>query len=450
MACRKLLAAGIASFFSLPLSSLLFLYLLFTLDYKTAVAGGVAGCFGMILTIVLFLSKRVRCLGTLFVISLFMKKSRNLLLTAGTSLVILKNIRNTLDNLAGLARSMVCNLKLKKAYIIAYFSNCVDMLKWIGKMLKGVTDFGVVNLDSKLSISHILDSKEFSQKLSGAEQKLNETVKYVHSVMTTVSSVSDRMFPAISFLVLIMFIVLHIKKYCSDMKYQNRFISGKFVLFDEKQRAEGKPHVLPLTPEEKKLYASIPSAKPVARERRALLKFGVPVASHFVLWVIFITVDVLLYCFVDIVTTKLSELEPFHVSLVININEIPSFLGITLNEENHEKDFSFSVTLFEKECLPEPKLLLHSSVLPLALILLSLIIMGLIASKVAQLRLLVCERFFSTAAEKRVEYLHAQILRKRLKRRKEKKPSSLRSLIIKAHFWCPLLFRPKEDPQSIV
>nr|XP_046254395.1 dendritic cell-specific transmembrane protein [Scatophagus argus] len=442
------------SFSSLLLSSLLLLYLLFTLHYELAVAGGIAGCFGILLTVALFLSKRMRCLGTLFVISVFMKKSRNLLLTAGTSLVVLRNIRNTLENLTGLVKGMICNLKAKKAAVIAPFRNYVKMLNWIGYMLKGVTDLGVLNLDPQLKVSPRLESEQFRERLSEAEQKLNETVKYVQSLMNTVSSVAERLFPAISFLVLMMFIALHIKKFCNDMKYDNRFISSRFVHFDEKQKAEGKPHVLPLTPEEEKLYTAVPSVRPTTREGRAMLKFGVPVVSHFVAWVLFITLDALLYCCIDILTTKLSELEPFHVPLLMSFKvsmlvsaclssqEIATLVGITFGEETHQKDFSYSVTLFEKKCLPEPKLLLYDSVAPLAAILLTLLVMGLMAAKVAQLRLMVCERFFSTAAEARVEYLHAKILRKRLKRRM----CLLTSLYLKPHFWCPLLFRPKKDP----
>lgn len=96
---------------------------------------------------------------------------------------------------------------------------------------------------------------------------------------------------------------------------------------------------------------------------------------------------------------------------------IATLIGIPFFEENHQEDFSYSVTLFENKCLPKPKLLLYNSVIPLAAILLTLLVMALMAAKVAQLRLMVCERFFSTAAEARVEYLHAKILRKRLKKR---------------------------------
>ncbi|XP_068425894.1 dendritic cell-specific transmembrane protein [Clinocottus analis] len=447
---RTLILLFTCSFSSLLLSSLLLLYLLFTLNYELAAARGIAVCVAALLTVALFLSKRVRCLGTLFVISLSMKKSRNLLLTAGTSIVVLRNIRNTLENTTGLVRSMICNLKAKKAAIVAPFSNYVKMLKWLGNMLKGVTDLGVVNLDSQLKVTPRLESENFRWKLSEAEQKLNDTVKYVQSLMNTVSSVTDRMFPAISFLMLMLFIALHLKKYCGDAKYQNRFVSSKFVGFDEKRKTEGKPHVLPLTPEEEKLYTTIPSARPTAREGRAMLKFGVPVVSHFMTWVLFITVDALLYCFVDIVTRKLSELEPFHVPLIMSIKGIATLIGIPFGEESHQKDFSYSVTLFEKRCLPKPKLLLYNSVAPLAAILLTLFIMSLMAAKAAQLRLMVCERFFASAAEERVEYLHAKILRKRGKKRKGKDNCSLTSLYLKPHFWCPLLFRPKGDPPSVV
>lgn len=107
-------------------------------------------------------------------------------------------------------------------------------------------------------------------------------------------------------------------------------------------------------------------------------------------------------------------------------------IGIRLEEENHQRDFSYTVTLFEKTCLPKPKLLLYDSVVPLAAILFILLIMAMMAAKLTQLRLMVCERFFTTAAEERVEYLHAKILRKRLKRRKGTDTESpLRSLISK-------------------
>lgn len=122
-----------------------------------------------------------------------------------------------------------------------------------------------------------------------------------------------------------------------------------------------------------------------------------------------------------------------------------------LGQENHEKDFSYSVTLFEKQCLPKPKLLLYNSVIPLTAILLTLLVMALMATKVSQLRLMVCEQFFPSAAEERVEYLHGKILRKRFKMRKEKNNCSLRSFITKVHVSILLennYCKPKKEKKS--
>lgn len=307
----------ICSLSSLLLSSLLLLYLHFTLRYELVVAGIIAGSFGMLLTVALFLSKRVRCFGTLLVISVFMKKSRNLLLTAGTSLVVLRNIRNTWDNLLVLFKSMICNLKSKKAAIVVPLMRYKEMLKWVANRL-WKPDLGIVKLNSQSKISTTLKSEEFEAKLSEAEHKLNETVLYVQSIMHTISSVTEKMFPALSFLVLMVFIALHLKKFHDNVKYKNKFIGSRFVEFDRKRQAEGKAHVLPLTAEEEKLY-SVPSIRPTFRDKRAMLKFSIPVVSQFVIWVVFITVDTLMYWFVAIITTTLSELEPFHVRLLLNL-----------------------------------------------------------------------------------------------------------------------------------
>ncbi|KAM3873497.1 dendritic cell-specific transmembrane protein [Diretmus argenteus] len=429
---RTVVLLLLCSSFSLLLSSLLLLYLLFALGYEPAASGGIAGCFGTLLAVALFLSKRARCVGILFFMSIFMKHSRNLLLTAGTSLVVLVNIRNTLENLTGLVRSVVCNLKAKRDAIVTPLDKYVKMLTWIGDVLKGFPDLDVVKFYSELKVSFHVESGEFKEKLVEAERHLNETAKYAQSVVRAVTSAADRMFPAVSFLLLMTFIALHVRKYRSRVKYQNRFISSRFVCFDEKRKAEGRSHVLPLTPEEAKRYGNIPSARPTARERKALLKFSVPIFTHVVSWVVFIGVDALSYCFVDTVTTRLSELEPFNIPLIMNITHIPLFIGIRTWENKEQRDFSYSVTLFEKQCLPQPQLLLYNSLAPLGAILTALLIMATVAAKLTQLRLMVCERFFSSAAEERVEHLHATILRKRTKgRRANADERSLRSIVFK-------------------
>uniref|UniRef100_A0A8C4Z2Q5 Dendrocyte expressed seven transmembrane protein n=1 Tax=Gadus morhua TaxID=8049 RepID=A0A8C4Z2Q5_GADMO len=418
------------SLLSLLLGSLLLLYLLFMRGYEAVVACCMAGCFCTLINVAFCLSRRVRCMGILFVISCFMKQSRKLLLMTGISFVVLRIIHNTMENLTGLARSMLCNLKAKRLSVsLAPLDNYIKMLRWVHKIFKQVfeMDNGLIQFDADLKVSAKADSKRFKEKLADARHNLNQTVTRALAVVHTMRSVMHQVLPAVSFLLLFFLIALHVKKYRDSVMYKNKFISPKFVAFDAREKAEGRPHVLPLTPQEERKYICIPTLHFTKSEGRAMVKYGIPVFSHFMLWVLFLGIDALMYCFVKIITTHLAELEPIKVPLIMKYTQT--------------YDFSYNMTLFEKECLPQPKLPFYSSIAPLAFILLILLIMAAMASKLMQLRLLICEQFFSESSEARVKYLHAKILRKRHKTKRI--DDDIYKMIL--HFWCPLIFGPKPN-----
>ncbi|CAL8259915.1 unnamed protein product [Boreogadus saida] len=436
------------SLLSLLLGSLLLLYLLFIRGYEAVAACCMAGCFCTLINVAFCLSRRVRCMGILFVISCFMKQSRKLLLMAGISFVVLRIIHNTMENLTGLARSMLCNLKAKRLSVsLAPLDNYIKMLRWVHKIFKQVfeMDNGLIQFDADLKVSAKADSKRFKEKLADARHNLNQTVTRALAVVHTMRSVMHQVLPAVSFLLLLFLIALHVKKYRDSVRYKNKFISPKFVAFDAREKAEGRPHVLPLTPQEERKYICIPALHFTKSEGRAMVKYGIPVFSHFVLWVLFLGIDALMYCFVKIITTHLAELKPIKVPLIMKYTEIQTLVGLRTNEGQQTYDFSYNMTLFEKECLPQPKMLFYSSIAPLAFILLILLIMAAMASKLMQLRLLICEQFFSESSEARVKYLHAKILRKRHKTRRIDDDVTLGSFIFKLHFWCPLIFGPKPN-----
>lgn len=108
-------------------------------------------------------------------------------------------------------------------------------------------------------------------------------------------------------------------------------------------------------------------------------------------------------------------------------------IGVPISEEIDSRDFSYQVSIFEKSCLPKPRLVIYDSILPLVVLLAALLSMALLSAKLTQIRLMVCEQFFSTNAEERVEFLHAKILKKRSRKEGNRiaEESSLRSLIKK-------------------
>ncbi|KAJ8353789.1 hypothetical protein SKAU_G00213560 [Synaphobranchus kaupii] len=243
-----------------------------------------------------------------------------------------------------------------------------------------------------------------------------------------------------------LFTALYLRRYYSNRKFQNTFITSKFIQYDKKQKAEGKPHVLPLTKKEAKRYTAIPSLGLTIKEGKIMLKFYIPLLTNLLLWVLFIGIDALLYWFILVIRKHLEELEPFHVPLVMNAREDIFVLDIIHVSGRYKKgDFSFSVALFEKECLPEPSLLLYQSVIPLAVILVILVILGLLSSKLMQLKLLVSSEFYGDNADERVEYLHAKILRSRSKTKFYELRHLLKTLWKKKSFWFPVFFHHQKD-----
>eukprot|EP00063_Salmo_salar_P039140 XP_014013975.1 PREDICTED: dendritic cell-specific transmembrane protein-like [Salmo salar] len=364
------------------------------------VAAGIAGSCWVVVGASLFLSKRVRCLGVLFVLSCGMRQGQNVLITAGTSLVVLKNVQNTLQDILGLSRSMVCNLQAKRVSIdTTPLYNYVRMLRWVGDVHRAFTDFGVAELVSDLEVTSRGDSEKLMERLVGGERTLNGTAKSILAALDMLSSVGQRLFSAFSFLLLMGFTVLHLRRYRHNKKCENVYITRTFTHFDEKQKAEGRLPVLPLTLKEARRYITIPSPRLSAMEGKAMLKFSFPVFTHCLAW------------------------------------EDMTVIGVPISEEINRRDFSYQVSIFERSCLPKPILLLYDSILLLVVLLAALRSMALMSAKLTQIRLMVFEQFFSTNAEDRVAFLHAKIPKKRSRMEGNRKAeeSSLRSLIQKVN-----------------
>ncbi|XP_076136087.1 dendritic cell-specific transmembrane protein [Alosa pseudoharengus] len=441
----KLLLSVACLALSIFLSCLLFLGLRYSLKYEVVVSAGVAVAFAMGSTVALSSSHYVRCFAVLVLISCGLKQTRNVLIAAGTSLVILWNVQNTLENLRGLAKSLLCNLEAKKVLVdLAPLSNYVQMLKWVGGQLKHFTDFGVVDSKSEFKLKASVDSVEFQQKVSEAKQVLNRTAMSVLATMNTASSVAQKCFPGLGILLLVFLTFRYVKKYRTDRRFQNIFITNALLRYDEQQRAQGRPSIFPLTEKEKKRYVVIPSSRPSANEGKAMLKFAMPVLTNLLIWLFFIGIDALVYWIIGVLRTRLEELEPFQVPVIMHLKEDKAVIGIPIPVDRSRQDYSYSISLFEKKCLPEPKLLVYSTA-PLVIILTLLVGLSLLSAKLTQLRLFVSERFFSEHAEARAQHLHEKILRKRSKTKLDMLKGQLATLVKQAQFWCPIIFGQQQN-----
>uniref|UniRef100_A0A672SVP5 Dendrocyte expressed seven transmembrane protein n=1 Tax=Sinocyclocheilus grahami TaxID=75366 RepID=A0A672SVP5_SINGR len=364
---------------------------------------------------------KIRCFGAVVLISMGMKQAKRLLLTLGTSSVIFFNIQNTLRNMRLLAKGLLCNLEEKLLDINTEpLGNYIKMLKWVGKQLKNYfINFQIVSYHADFTLEAKVDSEDFKIHITEAEQALNQTAQNVLALTNALSSIGNLLSPTLGLLFLVLLTALYLRRFHVDKKYNNIYITKTFRCFDERQREKGNPYILPLTKSESQRYIVTPSIRPTGRRWKAMLKFSLPIFTHCLTWLVFISLDALVYWLIVKATL---------------------FLGLPVDENVKEANFSYTVSLFEKKCLPEPELWLYQSLVPLTVVLALLLVLILLSSQMVQLRVLLSEQFFSDVAEKRAAYLHEKILRKRCKTKAEEHEGGLTTLTIQPGFWCPLLF----------
>ncbi|KAK3515739.1 hypothetical protein QTP70_030183, partial [Hemibagrus guttatus] len=393
------------------------LSLRFPLRFGIEVSIATTAVFWLCVTLAMWFSPNVRCFGILFLMSISLKQGKKQLLTAGTTVVILLNIQNTLMNLKGLGKSLVCNMEAKLVAIdLAPLKTYILLLKWVASELKNGLNIlldGEFYTDFKIKPS--VHSGEFTKKLSEAHRTMNKTAESVMVVVNGISSVGKQIYPVLGVVILVVATALYLRKFRSSRKQKNVFITKKFLRYDEAQRLQGKPSVLPLTKKESKRYIIVPSAHLTKKDLKTMLKFSMSIVSHSMAWLFFVLLDALVYWIITVLSKRLEELKPLHVPVLLKVEEGTFFIGINVGHGQKVNDFSFDVPIYEKKCLPEPELWLYKSVLPLSVILGILLLLVVVSSKLSQLRLIVSEQFYSEDAEKRIAELHAKILKKRSK-----------------------------------
>lgn len=306
---------------SLILSTFLFLILHFSFKCVQEVSVPLTCVFCISLTPAMYFSERIRCFGALVLISMGMKQVKSLLLTLGTSSVIFFNIQNTLQNMRLLAKGLLCNFEEKLLDINTEpLGNYIKMLMWMGNQLKSYfINFPVLSYHADFALKAKVDSELFKVHLSEAEQALNQTAQSVLAVTNALSSIGKILSPTLGILFIVLLTVLYLRRFHVDKKHNNIYITKTFRCFDEQQREKGKPCVLPLSKRELESYIVTPSIRPTGRQWKAMLKFSIPIFTHCLTWLVFISLDGLIYWLIVVLSKRLGELEPLHVPVVIKI-----------------------------------------------------------------------------------------------------------------------------------
>lgn len=293
----------------------------FPLNFGTEVSIATTAAFWLCVTLAMWFSPNVRCFGILFLMSISLKQGKKQLLTAGTTVVIFLNIRNTLMNMKGLGKSLVCNLEEKLISIdLAPLGNYIRMIKWVASELKkSLINFLGGNYHTDFKLKPVVHSGELTKKISEAQRTMNNTAESVLVVIDGISSIGKQISPVLGVAILVIATALYLRKFRLNRKQKNVFITKKFLKYDESQRLQGKASVLPLTKKEAKRYIIVPSAHLTKKDVKTMLKFSMSIVTHSMAWLFFIGLDALVYWIISVLSKRLEELKPLHVPVLLKV-----------------------------------------------------------------------------------------------------------------------------------
>eukprot|EP00076_Gallus_gallus_P038326 XP_025003864.1 dendritic cell-specific transmembrane protein [Gallus gallus] len=414
------------------LSILLFLSIHISLEQQSMGPLLLCGLVWVSLSIALCFSKHLRCFSALFLLSCGLREGRSALLTAGTGVVVAGNIQSIVHNLKVLTDSITCHLEYEKFDLIKYY---IEAVKWIYEKANLPNNLLAVTIKHEFTPSYSISDDTLKQELNDTKQEIQRVANQISFMLNILPCIGQKVLPIVGILLVCFGTVLFIKHFVGshNAKFKNTYITKRFITFDEHQKQQQRPCVLPLNKKERKNYVTIPSFSFTRKERKQMQHFFLPVVIHLCIWLLFAAVDYLFYWLIIYVNKHLQELPDLEIHL--RLSQQKNSLNVGMNE-NIAKNDLLKISLFKNSCVPQPELHLSMTWLQLGTITFFLIIFGLSSGLLTQLKILVSNSFYPDVEMKRIQYLHSKLLKKRTKIQQK----AVKNVFARAvNFWFPIL-----------
>ncbi|XP_030046059.1 dendritic cell-specific transmembrane protein [Microcaecilia unicolor] len=430
--------------FGLILGSTLLLILHASETCTFFIASVISTSITFAMSTLLFYSKHVRCFSILFLLSCGMREGRNALVTAGTGIVIFHDIKNIFTNLRNLADSITCNLEAKRLSLqVTPLDHYIKTIQWIYNQSALIRPFSdIVTLSDKVDVHASISDEKLKLKLNETELQIQRVVDDISYLLEATFFVGRRLLFVLGLAIVLIGTGVFLRRYLSKngRKFDNTYITKRFIEFDEHNRKEGKPYVLPLNKKEKNEYITIPTLHLSRKERKHMGLFFLPILMNLGLWALFMAIDFSLYWLIFSVSKHLENLPEQNIPWLISNFREQRVLGI-VPKEGTKNSFSasFKISLFERDCIPTPLISLSKAWILLGIIIVVLFILGMLSAVLSQLKLLVSASFYPKKELERIHYLHSKVLKKRSKAGIKNAEQKRNAMATTVHFWFPLL-----------
>eukprot|EP00079_Xenopus_tropicalis_P016623 XP_004915694.1 PREDICTED: dendritic cell-specific transmembrane protein [Xenopus tropicalis] len=424
-----------------------FLLLRLSSAFTPTVSLAVASSLAVLLSILFFFYKALRCMSVLFLLSCGMKEGRNGVITVGAGVVMFYNIKNIFNNLRILADSITCDLESKRVSLRAmpfeFYREAIERVYNESKKFFALNN-EIFSYTDKFQCNILVYDK-------GLKTMVNETKQQIHDVTATIMHLIGIASYAAHIVILVLGISIilcgtgfFVRKFLSQgsKHFENKYITKTFVRYDNSRKEQNESGVLPLNKQERHNYIRIPCLKIPTKECKRVALFLVPVFVNITVWALITFVDLMLYWLIVTGSTHLQELPPLTVPIHVSLTNNEKLLDIPISEDSvNTHNSSFQIHLFDPKCSPKPGISLSVSWISLSIIIPILFLFGFLSSFLIQIKLLLIASFYPDKELERIQYLHSKILRKRMKAGSSARRKALRDIVLKTSFWFPILAR---------
>lgn len=270
----------------------------------------------IILSVGLCSSRHLRCYATVFFLSCGLREGRNALIAAGTGVAVAGNLQSIFYNLKQLADSVTCILESQR---FPFLSRYVAAIWWIYRQFKLLDNpfKDIVSVDGDLNVFYSISDENLKLKLKHTRWHIQNVTSQISSVLALQPYVGKKVLPLLGIVFMVLGAYLFVRKFLNphNIKFKNTYITKEFVRYNERQWQQQKLSVLPLSKEERKVYATIPSFCQTPQERKCTACFFLPVLANLCIWFLFGAVDYLLYWLIFSVSKHLQDFPELEVHL---------------------------------------------------------------------------------------------------------------------------------------
>uniref|UniRef100_UPI00398F19B5 dendritic cell-specific transmembrane protein-like n=1 Tax=Pristiophorus japonicus TaxID=55135 RepID=UPI00398F19B5 len=413
-----------------------------------AVALIVCGPFAAVTSAALFLSKYLRCFSLIFLVSCGTQQGRNALITAGTGVVLFNCAQNSFHNLKGLVESLVCYMEDMLLSIKDLLAKYIEVINWIHQQIQKIPGNQFVMFVDDFKIKHNIEDEDLKRNLNATRVDLEILANNIISTFGTFFRVCKSVMAVLGILLVLIFTWFYIKRYFTNIKFENIFVTKQFLQFDERQKEQGKPHLLQLTRKEKKCFIKIPALCLSEREWKIMGRFFVPIFSNVCIWTIIIILDYGLFLLISSIRHHLDHLPAINITMNMQFAAESKFLSIPVYKHELTETFSYESHLSKRDCIPQPTVSITMIWIPLVALLAVLLFLTLLSAKFTILKVLVLSSFYAETEKVRIQFLHKKILQKRSWTRLINFEEAL-NFTNGASFWFPI-FRMKQSKKELL